>query len=245
MLLVLFDFAADQLGNAGAQGVRRNQQLAIVVDYAVAGHHIKQILDVIVDILIGHEEPQVGIDLGRSSVVVTGTDVRVALKFAFFSANNEAELGMNFEAGKTVHNVHTVAFHFFSPVNVLLFVEPSLQLNDGGHLFAAATSFKKSLSNRRIAAAAVKRLLNSDNVRIQSCLLQEFQHAVKRVIRVVDKDVALADLVKAIAALFKSLRCLRMIGRILQRRAVNLHHAAEFGEGQRNTTAVELVRMKI
>ena len=52
--------------------------------------------------------------------------MRVALKFAFFSANNEAELGMNFEAGKTVHNVHTVAFHFFSPVNVLLFVEPSL-----------------------------------------------------------------------------------------------------------------------
>ena len=61
----------------------------------------------------------------------------------------------------------------------------------------------------------------------------------------VDKDVAFADLVEAIAARFKSLWCLGMISRILQRRAIDLHHAAEFGEGQRNTAAIELVRMEI
>ena len=56
VLLVLFDFAANQLGDAGTQRVRRHQQLAVMADQTVAGHHIKQILDVIVDVFISREE---------------------------------------------------------------------------------------------------------------------------------------------------------------------------------------------
>ena len=97
--------------------------------------------------------------------------MRVALELAFFATNHEAKLSVDLEAGKTVHNVDTVAFHLFGPVNVLFFVETSFQFDDSGHLFAAAACFKQSLGNGRVAAAAVKRLLNCDNIRIQRGLL--------------------------------------------------------------------------
>ena len=97
--------------------------------------------------------------------------MRVALELAFFAADHEAELGVNLETGKTVHNVDTIAFHLFGPVNVLFFVETSFQFDDSCHLLAAAACLKQCLSNRRVTAAAIKRLLNCDNIRIQRGLL--------------------------------------------------------------------------
>ncbi len=152
---------------------------------------------------------------------------------------------MNLQAGKTVNHVHAVAFHLFGPVDVLLFVKTGFELNHRSHLFAAAARFEQILGDRRIASCAIQRLLNRDNVRITSSLLQKFKHAVERVIRMVDHDVMLADLVKAAVVRVKRLEHLRMVGRIFERGTILFHQTAEFRERERNSAAINLARKHV
>lgn len=61
----------------------------------------------------------------------------------------------------------------YMPCGYGLFVEAGANVLSGMgcHLLAAAACLKQCLSNRRVTAAAIKRLLNCDNIRIQRGLL--------------------------------------------------------------------------
>ena len=66
---------------------------------------------------------------------------------------------------------------------------------------ASAASIS-ALDDRRLLAGAVERLLDRDDVRVGRRLLEEGDHHLEALIRVVDDDVLVADRREAIAAMF-------------------------------------------
>lgn len=143
--------------------------------------------------------------------------------------------------GEAVDDVDAGGFELFGPVDVLLFVKAGLELHDGRYLLAEAAGFEKASHDGRIAAAAVKRLLDGDDVRVGCGLLQEVEHAAEGLVRVVEHQVALADRSKRVGVELERGGERRMEGRILECGTVDPAEPHEFAEGERHLRLEHLI----
>jgi len=167
--------------------------------------------------------------------------VYVAAQALGFAAHDEAELGVDLEAGEAVDDVDAGGFEFLGPVDVLLFVEAGLELHDGRDLLAETAGLKEAPHHGRVAAAAVERLLDGDDVRIGRGLLQEVEHAAEGFVRVVEHQVALADRGERVGFRLERFGKRRVEGRVLERGAVDAAEAHELAEGERHSGLEHLI----
>ena len=97
--------AADLLDEPLPQGERRDEQLAEVRRPAEAGEVVEEVGDVVRDLLVGGEQPEVLVDARGQGVVVAGADVDVAAQAARLAAHDERRLRVDLQAGEAVDDV--------------------------------------------------------------------------------------------------------------------------------------------
>ena len=109
---------------------------------------------------------------------------------------------MGLHLDEAIHHLHPRSLELRGPLEVLLFLEPRLELDHRSHRFARLGGIAQRADHRSLLARAVQRLLDRQHIGIAGSLAQERQHHVERFIRVVDDDVFFADRGEAIAIVF-------------------------------------------
>src|SRR5499426_958277 len=130
------DFAADHLGDRFAQVDRRDQQLAVALLTRVSGQVVEQLRNVFAEILVGGEEPEVGVDARRDRVVVARAEVDVAAQFVLLLAHDERHLCMGLQSDQTVYDVDSGLLQSLRPLDVRLFIEAGFEFDQHRDLFA-------------------------------------------------------------------------------------------------------------
>src|SRR6516165_8506286 len=76
-----------------------------------------------------------------------------------------------------------------SPLDVTLFVEPGLQLDQNRHFFAVLEGFQQGGDDRRFAAHPVESHLDGPHLGVASGLTQKLDDRLKGLVRMVEQDV--------------------------------------------------------
>ena len=142
VLGLAFD-ARDQLA---MQRDRRDPQLFVVGDLRETRERVEQLRVVGAELGTAREEADVGVEPRRLLVVVAGAEVHVAAQAVLVFANDEHRLGVHLLVGKAVDDVRARALQALGPLDVVLFVEARLELDDDGDLLLV-------LGGRRAARA--------------------------------------------------------------------------------------------
>ena len=132
--------------------------------------------------------------------------MQISSDSVFFLTNNESNLTVSLEAYESVDNVAAGILKFLSPVDVVLFVESCLELNKYHYLFAVLGSFEERCDDRRPVRYTVKRLLDSKDIRVSGCLLNELQYGFKCLIRMMNDPVLFPDLLENIEITNRSVK---------------------------------------
>ena len=101
---------------------------------------------------------------------------------------------MGFESDEAVDDVHARLLELARPLDVGLFVEARLDLDERHDLLACFCSVDECVDNRRVARGAIQRLLDRENLRVGRGLFDESLHARReRIVGVVYEDIAFAQ----------------------------------------------------
>ena len=119
-----------------ACAVGRDHNFAELLRAGVAGQHVEQVADVLGDIWISGQQPEVLVNAGSLGVVITGADVHVAAHALAFAPHDHQCLGVCLEARKPVADVCPRLFKRPNPTDVLALVKARLYLDDAHSLLA-------------------------------------------------------------------------------------------------------------
>ena len=108
------------------------------------------------------EEPEVGVEARGARVVVAGADVHVPAHGVALAPHHQHHLGVGLEPGHAVAHVHADVFQPLRPADVVLLVEPGLQLDQHRHLLAALGGLGQQPGDAGVAAGPVERELDGD-----------------------------------------------------------------------------------
>ena len=120
-------------------------------------------------------------------------------ELAALAPHDQAELGVRLKLDEAVNDLDARAFEVARPFDVGLLVEARLELDHDGDGLAGLGGLLQRGHDRRALARAVERPFDRHDVGIGGRLLQELQHHVEGLVRVVDENVLLADGSEAIA----------------------------------------------
>ena len=110
---------------------------------------------------------------------------------------------MNFQPRGGEDNVYTRFRQTARPVDIGLFVETCLQLNHHGHFFAVVRGVDHRVDDAGVFRHAVNIDFDCQHARVKGGLTQQLQHVFKRVIRIVEQDVAFADGIETVTELIE------------------------------------------
>ena len=117
----------------------------------------------------------------------------VAPQLLAFTTYNQGRFAMRFPADEPEYGVDPRFLHLPRPVDVVLLVEPGLQLYDRRHLFAIFGSPPQRPDDRGVLPDPVKRLLDGEYIGILGCRVQKIHDHGKRIVGVVQEHVPLAN----------------------------------------------------
>ena len=157
-------------------------------------------------------------------------------------AHDQRDLGVRLEAEQPVHDVRADALQVARPVDVVLFVEARLELDERRDLFAVLGGVDQRADDRRVARRAVERLLDREDVGIFGGLVHELHDRIERLVRMVQQQIAFADHREDVGLPDQTFRDRRGERRIVQLRLVD---ADQRPEGRRRHHAVDVVDVEI
>jgi len=105
--------------------------------------------------------------------------MEVAADAVFVPAYDQAHLRVDFVTDQSIDNVDAGFLQLTRPLDVVGFVKARAQFHHGGDLFSVLNGVHQGAHDARIAAGAVKRLLDGQHSGIRRRLLQKFDHAVE------------------------------------------------------------------
>ncbi|MNK86641.1 hypothetical protein D3C87_1065580 [compost metagenome] len=191
---------ADGLDDLALQAERRQPQVVQVVRLGQARQVDEDFIDFHGQVLVGRQQTEVRVELGRRRVIVAGAQVGIEAQRAFFAADDERHLGMGFQSHDAVHDLCARLFQLVGPVDIGFFVETRHQFHDDGHFLAHLRRRDQRLHQVRVHARAVDRLLDGDDGRIVGGAADEVDHRLERLVGMVQQDVVLAQRGKDVVA---------------------------------------------
>ena len=206
----------DQLDHLLPESQRRDQELPPAAPLGVAGQEIEQLAGVLAELGPGGEQAEVGVDPGGGRVVVAGGEVHVAADSLGLAADDQRRLAVGLEPDHPVDHVHAGLLQRAGPHDVVLLVEPGLELHQRGDLLAVLGRAFESPDDRASAAGAVERLLDRQHLGVLGGPLDEVHHRAERLEGMVDQDVLGADQVEHVGGGGKRRRHDRHQGLVLQ-----------------------------
>ena len=163
------------------------------VPLRVAGQEVEQGAGVLAELGAAGEEAQVGVEPRRGRVVVAGAEVDVAADAVVLAADDQRGLAVGLEADHAVDDVDAGLLERPGLDDVVLLVEPGLELDQGGDLLAVLGGARQGVDDRVGVGGPVERLLDRQDLRVFGRLLDELDDRAERLVGVVDQDVLLAD----------------------------------------------------
>ena len=185
--------AVDQRDEPVGQVHRGDDQLLPGVPLRVAGQEVEQGAGVLAELGPAGEEAEVGVEPRGGRVVVAGAEVDVAADAVVLAADDQGRLAVGLEADDPVDDVDAGLLEHPGLDDVVLLVEPGLELDQGRHLLAVLGGAGQGGDDRVVVGGAVERLLDRQDLRVVGRLLDELDDRAERLVGVVDQDVLLAD----------------------------------------------------
>ena len=130
--------------------MRGDQQSGVIRVHRVAGKHVEQVADVFAHLVIAGNEAEILIQSRGLGVVVAGAKVRVTTQAVTVIAHDHRKLAMSLQADQAVNDVHASLFELASPVDVVLLVETSLDLDESKYLLTHLCGIDECLGDRRV-----------------------------------------------------------------------------------------------
>src|ERR1043166_1913453 len=122
-------------------------------------------------------------------MIVASSQVNVAPELICVPTNDEQRLRMRFQADYSVDNVRARFLQTPRPLNIASFIKTRAQLDNSGHLFTSIGCVDQCTDNGRIAAGAIQRDLDGENLRIGCRFFNPLDYLIETVIRVVQQHV--------------------------------------------------------
>ena len=183
----------DHLLDLAVEIVRGDEKVAERVRPSVARHRVEEVGHLPGNRFAGGEVAEVGVEAGRLWVVVSGSEVGVVFQPLRPPTHHKGTLGVNLHPDHSVDDMDPGLLHLPGPLDIVGFIEPGLQFDQGRHLFAVLGGLDQRGHDRRIAACPVERLLDRVDGRIPGRLRDEFDHRLEGLVGVVEKDILSVD----------------------------------------------------
>src|SRR5260221_884580 len=119
--------------------------------------------------------------------------MQVSTNTVLFLTNHQRELCARHQTGDPIDHVHTGFLERSGPFYICRFVEPRLELDHYGDLFAALSRFRQRGRDWRSTTGPIERLLDGQNIWIFCRLFNEIEHCLKAFIRMMQQDRFPAD----------------------------------------------------
>ena len=143
-------------------GCRETEEL---LRLRVACHGVEEADGVGSEFWIAGHQADIGIDLRSDLVVVPGAEVQVALESLRFATNNDADFGVSLQTLDAIDDLYTGLFQVFRPGDIARFIEACFEFDDRSDVLARFSGSSQRGDNRAIAAGAIQRLLDGQNMR--------------------------------------------------------------------------------
>jgi len=117
----------------------------------------------------------------------------VPLEFLAFLADDKRGFCVGLESQQAVNYMDSRFFKFFAPLDVICFVEASLDLYQGRDLLAVFAGLDQQRRDRRIFANSLQAHLVRDDLRIFGSLGDHIRHSAVRLIWMMQKQVLTPD----------------------------------------------------
>src|SRR5215211_5511500 len=189
LLGLLLDKAHDAL----THGQWGDQQLLVLLLLGVAGEVVEEVRAVLGELLVVGEVREVRVDAGRPRIVVSCTKVDVASYSRALAPDDQADLGVRFEADDAVGDVDAPSLELARPGDVRLFVEARFQLDQDGDLCLLVARLRERLDYRGVRADPVEGLLYGEHLGVVGRRPHEVDYGRERIVGMVEQDVAVPD----------------------------------------------------
>ncbi len=137
------------------------------------------------------QEAEVGVEARGGGIVIAGGDMDVAADAVGIAAHDEAHLGVDLVADEAIDDVDAGFLKLARPLDIIGFVKAGAKLDDGGYLLAVLDGLHEGADDARIAAGAVKGLLDSEDLGVLARPAPRRLHdAVETFVGVMEQDVA-------------------------------------------------------
>ena len=206
----LIRFVRDQVEHRFVQRERRLQELL----QATRPAHRRQLLEYLVHVLadgfVAREQAVVGVHARGARVVVAGSEMDVTPQHPAFATNHHAHLRVRLVPHDAVHDLRAGRLQLVREFDVGLFVETRAQLDDDEHVLAGVCGIDQRLRDGGVEAGSIQRLSDRQHVRVRRRLAQKIDDRRKRLIRMLQQQVAFADHLEDVLALLQTFRHARV-----------------------------------
>ncbi len=177
---------------------------------------------------IAGQQAQVGVEPRCHRVVVARAQVAIAARHAVLVAPHQhGQLAVRLQSHHAVEDLHAGVFHAARPADVRSLVEARHQLDHQRRLLGRR-GIDQGLEDRRILAGAIERLLHAHHRVVFRSLLDEVHHRIVGIVRMVQQDVAGAQVFEDVVGLAAQMQRLGCKGWKFQIRPLNVaveeHH---------------------
>ena len=206
LLLLAGNLPVDLFQHDLPQGYRSNEQFVVLLDPGITGQEIEEVCHILADLPVAGQEAEIGIDAARGRVVVPGTKVHVAPDPVLLATHHHAELRMHLETDDPVHDVDAFPLQRPGPPDIVLLIEPGLELDQGSHGLAVLAGLHERIDNRGVGTDPVEGDLDREHVRVMGSLPDKVDDRREAVVGLVEQDVVVPDRGKDIAVIGKICR---------------------------------------
>ena len=225
---------------------RRNDQLVPAFRLRISGKHVKYSSCILAKPLITGKNTAVCIKLRCGIIIVSGCQMHISADSVLFSAHHQGNLAVGLQADQTIDYMTACFFQHLRPDDIILLIKTRFQFYQNGNLLTVLSCLCKRCDNRRIAADAVKCLLDCQHIRIFCSLAHKIHNRVKTHIRMMEKYISLTDHLENIFIILECRHCCRFIFRLFELivavNAVNLH---QHGKIQRPIDKEDIISMNL
>src|SRR5258706_3342447 len=172
---------------------RRDPEMVQPARASESGELLENLVHVLADLLVRGQQSEIRVEPRGAGVIVARGNMRVAPQPALFAAHHERHLGVCLVSDHAVDHVRADFLELRRPVEVRFLVEAREELNDDRDFLASLRGVDQVLHQDRVGAGAVHGLLDRDDGGVVDRLLQEVDHGVERLKRMVQQHIAFPD----------------------------------------------------